>query len=133
MTTRFATRDRAVDLSRPADVREDRRVLARYLEPTRLMPTDGIVQRTAREITKGQKSDLDKARALYEWIVDNTFRDPKVRGCGIGDIRAMLESGNLSGKCADTFSQVLNRGFPGGQVSVKDAAAQMDAACKSAS
>ena len=101
VTTRFATRDRAVDLSRPADVREDRRVLARYLEPTRLMPTDGIVQRTAREITKGQKSDLDKARALYEWIVDNTFRDPKVRGCGIGDIRAMLESGNLSGKCAD--------------------------------
>ena len=101
VTTRFATRDRAVDLSRPADVREDRRVLARYLEPTRLMPTDGIVQKTAREITKGQKSDLDKARALYEWIVDNTFRDPKVRGCGIGDIRAMLESGNLSGKCAD--------------------------------
>ncbi|ROZ77606.1 ABC transporter substrate-binding protein [Ramlibacter sp. WS9] len=39
----------------------------------------------------------------------------------------------LSGKCADTFSQVLNRGFPGGQVSVQDAAAQMDAACKSAS
>ena len=57
-------------------------VLARYIEPTRLMPTDGIVRETAREITKGQKTDLDKARALYEWIVDNTFRDPKVRGCG---------------------------------------------------
>ena len=99
--TRFATRDRAVEFSRPTDAREDRRVLARYLEPTRLMPTDGIVQKTAREITKGQKSDLDKSRALYEWIVDNTFRDPKVRGCGVGDIRAMLESGNLSGKCAD--------------------------------
>ena len=101
VTTRFATRDRAVDFSRPTDAREDRRVLARYIESTRLMPTDGIVQKTAREITKGQKSDLDKARALYEWIVDNTFRDPKVRGCGVGDIRAMLESGNLSGKCAD--------------------------------
>ena len=33
--------------------------------------------------------------------MDNTFRDPKMRGCGVGDIRAMLESGNLSGKCAD--------------------------------
>jgi transglutaminase-like putative cysteine protease len=101
VTVRFATRDRAVDFTRPSDAREDKRVLARYLEPTRLMPTDGIVQRTAREITKGQKSDLDKSRALYEWIVENTFRDPKVRGCGVGDIRAMLESGNLSGKCAD--------------------------------
>jgi transglutaminase-like putative cysteine protease len=33
--------------------------------------------------------------------VENTFRDPKVRGCGVEDIRAMLETGNLSGKCAD--------------------------------
>ena len=97
---RFATRDRAVDF-KPVDAREDRRVLARYTEATRLMPVDGIVQKTAREITRGQKTDLDKARAIYEWVVDNTFRDPKVRGCGVGDIRAMLETGNLSGKCAD--------------------------------
>jgi transglutaminase-like putative cysteine protease len=101
LVTRFATRDRAVDFKQPADAREDKRVLARYTEATQLMPTDGIVQKTAREITKGQKSDLDKARAIYEWVVDNTFRDPKVRGCGVGDIRAMLETGNLSGKCAD--------------------------------
>lgn len=38
----------------------------------------------------------------------------------------------MSGKCGDTFSQVLNRAFPGGQISVNDAAAQMDAACKTA-
>jgi multiple sugar transport system substrate-binding protein len=36
----------------------------------------------------------------------------------------------MSGKCGDTFAQVLNRAFPGGLVSVNDAAAQMDAACK---
>jgi len=45
--------------------------------------------------------DLEKARAIYEWIVENTFRDPKTRGCGLGDIRFMLESKNLGGKCAD--------------------------------
>jgi len=39
----------------------------------------------------------------------------------------------MSGKCGDTFSQVLNRAFPGGLVSVDDAASQMDAACKAAS
>src|SRR5262249_45227546 len=38
---------------------------------------------------------------IYDWIVDHTFRDPKTRGCGTGDIRFMLESGNLGGKCAD--------------------------------
>ena len=45
--------------------------------------------------------DLDKARRLYAWIVDNTFRNPKTRGCGTGDIASMLKSGSLSGKCAD--------------------------------
>src|SRR5262249_25114493 len=38
---------------------------------------------------------------IYEWIVENTYRDASVRGCGIGDIAAMLESGSLGGKCAD--------------------------------
>ena len=60
-----------------------------------------IVRDTAAGITRGAGSDEDKARALYEWVVDNTFRDPKTRGCGLGDIRTMLETGNLAGKCAD--------------------------------
>src|SRR6266545_3044936 len=40
-------------------------------------------------------------RAIDEWIVENAFRDAKVRGCGVGDIAAMLKTGNLGGKCAD--------------------------------
>jgi transglutaminase-like putative cysteine protease len=69
-----------------------------------LLPTDGIVKETAVEITSGAHSDVEKARAIYEWIVDNTFRDPKTRGCGTGDIRFMLESRDLGGKCADLNS-----------------------------
>jgi transglutaminase-like putative cysteine protease len=34
-------------------------------------------------------------------VVDNTFRDPKVRGCGWGDIKTMLETRNFGGKCGD--------------------------------
>lgn len=44
---------------------------------------------------------MERARAIYEWIVDNTFRDPETRGSGVGDIRFMLESGHLGGKCGD--------------------------------
>ena len=103
LNSRFATRDHAVDLSaRPLS---SERLSAQgrefYLESTEHMPTDGIVKRTAQEVTQGAKSDYDKAKAIYEWIVDNTFRDPKTRGCGVGDIKAMLETGNLGGKCAD--------------------------------
>ena len=104
VTYRFATHDRAVDLTAREDARgrtEDKRTLAKYLEPTRLIRTDGIVATTSEHITSGRRGEVEKARAIYEWIVENTFRDPKVRGCGIGDIRAMLEARNLGGKCAD--------------------------------
>jgi transglutaminase-like putative cysteine protease len=102
LTSRVATRNYAVDLTAPRKAPQaDRAELAHFLRPTKLLPTDGIVKETATKITSGATSDLDKARAIYEWIVDNTFRNPKTRGCGIGDIRFMLESKDLGGKCAD--------------------------------
>jgi len=103
ITSRFSTRDRSVDLSKPraGAAKEDPAVLKKYTEPSQLIPTDGIVLETAQGIVKGQSGDVAKARAIYEWIVDNTFRDPKTKGCGLGDIRTMLETRYLGGKCAD--------------------------------
>src|SRR5271166_4800295 len=102
VTSRIATKDYAVDLTtRSKAQKEDRAELEHFLRPTKLLPTDGIVKATASEITKGATTDLEKARVIYDWIVDNTFRNPKTRGCGIGDIRFMLESKDLGGKCAD--------------------------------
>ncbi|HEX7052556.1 MAG TPA: transglutaminase domain-containing protein [Burkholderiales bacterium] len=102
VTSRFMTRDRAVDLrARRAgeDLTESERRF--YTAPTEMIPTDGIVRETALKITRGAGDDVEKARAVYEWIVDNTFRDPKVKGCGWGDIKSMLETGHLGGKCGD--------------------------------
>ncbi|HET9802282.1 MAG TPA: transglutaminase-like domain-containing protein [Candidatus Acidoferrum sp.] len=102
ITNRISTRDIAVDLSAPVkNSAASSAELNHFLRPTKLLPTDGIVKSTAEEITQGAHSDLEKARAIYEWIVDNTFRNPKTRGCGLGDIRFMLESKDLGGKCAD--------------------------------
>jgi transglutaminase-like putative cysteine protease len=102
LTSRVQTRDYAVDLSRPGTApRASRTELAHFLRPTTLMPTDGIVKQTALEATRGATADVEKARAIYQWIVENTFRNPKTRGCGAGDVRYMLESKDLSGKCAD--------------------------------
>jgi transglutaminase-like putative cysteine protease len=103
VTSRVATREHSVDPARPRPAAErlsasDREL---YTAPTDYIPTDGIVRRTAQSIVKGASTDVEKARAVYEWIVENTFRDPKVRGCGWGDIKTMLETGNLGGKCGD--------------------------------
>jgi len=102
VVSRFSVRDRAVDLNRPRQVTplaDAER--ARYTRATRLLPTNGIVLNTALDITRNAKTDLDKARAIYDWVVDNTERNPKTRGCGLGDIRFMLETRDLTGKCAD--------------------------------
>jgi transglutaminase-like putative cysteine protease len=102
VTTRFTTRDRAVNLGAPGNpVPEDKAVLQKYLGGTKFITTDGIVRKQALEVTKGAATDVAKAKAIYEWIVENTFRDPKTRGCGLGDIKALLETGYLGGKCAD--------------------------------
>jgi len=102
LTSKIATKSYAVDLSSPSKPpKEDRAELEHFLRSTKLLPTDGIVKATANEVRRGAKSDIEKARAIYEWIVDNTFRNPKTRGCGVGDIRFMLESKDLGGKCAD--------------------------------
>ncbi len=102
LTSRVATKNHLVDLSAPSKKPAvNRAELAHFLRPTRLLPLDGVVKAKAEEITRGGNTDLDKARAIYDWIVENTFRNPKTRGCGVGDIRFMLESGDLSGKCAD--------------------------------
>jgi len=102
VTSRVATRDWAIDFSSANKAaKASAAELQESLRPTRLLPTDGIVKQTADEITRNHTGDTEKARAIYEWIVENTYRNPKTKGCGIGDIRFMLESRDLGGKCAD--------------------------------
>lgn len=102
LTSRVSLRNYTVDLSSPGTPPPvSNAELDYFLRPSRYVPTDGIVKETALKATAGASTDTEKARAIYEWVVENTFRDAKVRGCGRGDIRAMLESGDLGGKCAD--------------------------------
>ena len=102
LVSRVATRDWAVDLSTPGRAQKPSvDELKHFLRPTKLLPTDGIVKENALAITRTAPTDVGKARAIYEWIVENTYRDPKTRGCGLGNIKFMLESRDLGGKCAD--------------------------------
>jgi transglutaminase-like putative cysteine protease len=101
LTSRVQTRNRAVNWSEASAAAEDESSLRKWLAPTLYKPTDGIVLKNAEQIVEGARTDKEKARRIYDWIIVNTYREPKVRGCGLGDIRFMLESGDLGGKCAD--------------------------------
>ncbi len=102
VTQTVSTRDRRAD---PAVLSPAERRL--WTAPTASLPTDGIVGETARRIVVGRTEPKARARAIYDWVVDNTFRDGATRGCGIGGIDHMLRSGFLGGKCADINSLMV--------------------------
>jgi transglutaminase-like putative cysteine protease len=100
LTSRVQTRDRAASWEQRVAA-EEPATLAWWLRPTTLIPTDGIVRKTALGAIGNARTDRDKVERIYQWVVANAWREPNVRGCGEGDIKTMLETGNLGGKCAD--------------------------------
>ncbi len=73
-----------------------------YLKNEALVPTGGRVKKIGDEVVAGKTKMSEKARAVYDWVVDNTFRDPNVQGCGVGDVEQTLDK--KGGKCADISS-----------------------------
>ena len=101
LSSRVQTRNRAWQQRAFVAPTLDRATRRHYTRATALLPTDGIVRQTALDITRGLQGDEKQARAIYDWVVRNAWREPSVRGCGEGDIKTMLETGNMGGKCAD--------------------------------
>ena len=100
--SRFASRSRAVDWSKPANVpplsAAERQF---YLDATDYIPVTGEIQRLSDQITAGATDERAKVAAIYNWVVCNTYRDHKVLGCGTGNVAAMLKFADFGGKCAD--------------------------------
>ena len=92
--------------------------IQKYLAPDWWIPTDGKVAEIANSIQKDKTGILEKARAVYEWVVENTYRDPDVKGCGLGIVEITLSK--RSGKCADLSSVYValarNIGVPAREV-----------------
>ncbi len=97
------TRDVHIDLEKPISslqLSEAEKNL--YLRATKYLPTGNEVKKVIDRILTGKEhTAIDKVRAIYEWVVDNTSRNPKTQGCGTGNVEQMLTSGQLNGKCAD--------------------------------
>ena len=78
---------------------------ALYLRPTEKAPFTDEIKRLAADITEGKADVLSKARAIYDWTVENTYRDPETKGCGPGDVCEFLK--DPGGKCADISSMFI--------------------------
>jgi transglutaminase-like putative cysteine protease len=74
----------------------------KFLLSSDCVPTSGEVKDIAEEVTKGKKTILSKAEAIYDYIVENYQRDPNIKGCGAGEVSELIQK--KAGKCADIHS-----------------------------
>lgn len=76
-----------------------------YLAASPAIPSNSPEMKAiADKAVKGKTGTLEKARAIYDWVVENTFRDPNVKGCGLGIPSRTLNACKGGGKCADLSS-----------------------------
>lgn len=76
--------------------------LARYLEPDRLVPTDGFIAEEARRVVGEAADPLEKARRLYDHVVRTLSYDKSGEGWGRGD--AVYACDVRTGNCTDFHS-----------------------------
>lgn len=75
--------------------------MGRWLQPDRLVPIDDKIKQWSLEVTEaaGAKTDLEKARAIYNHIVATVKYDKTGKGWGRGDIYYACDA--RRGNCTD--------------------------------
>ena len=63
---------------------EPQTVPEKYLEPNRLVPLNEDFKSIAEKVVKGKNGDLVRARALYDYVIDNMSYIRNGRGLGAG-------------------------------------------------
>ena len=76
--------------------------LQRYLEPDKLVPLNGTIAELAREHTAGDTTTLEKARHIYDYVLDTMRYDKTGEGWGRGD--AIWACTAKRGNCTDFHS-----------------------------
>lgn len=75
---------------------------ARLLAPDRLVPLDGPVLEACNEALRNGQTDLEKARAIYDYVVSTMAYDKSGTGWGRGDVLYACDA--RTGNCTDFHS-----------------------------
>jgi transglutaminase-like putative cysteine protease len=71
----------------------------KYLLPEKLVPTNETFQAIAEQVTHGKKTDMERARALYDHVIGKLRYAKYGSGWGVGD--AVYACNARSGNCSD--------------------------------
>lgn len=101
ITTTVTTADRHFDVTKRTVAPERDDILRRNLQASQMLPNDGLAFQLGERILGRIKDPVAQAKAIYEWVVDNTIYDPALPGSGTGDVRRQLIQGQYGGRSAD--------------------------------
>lgn len=76
-----------------------------YLKPNRLVPLNEDFKSIAEKVVKGKNGDLVRARALYDYVIDNMQYIRNGEGWGNGD--AVYACNVKTGNCTDFHSYFI--------------------------
>lgn len=101
ISTLVTTADRHFDVTKRTVAPEREDILRRNLQASQMIPNEGLSFQLGERILGRIKDPVAQAKAIYEWVVDNTIYDPSLPGCGRGDVREQLIRGQYGGRSAD--------------------------------
>lgn len=101
LKTLVTTADRHFDVTKRTVAPEREDILRRNLQASQLIPNDGLAFQLGERILGRIKDPVAQAKAIYEWVVDNTTYDPSLPSGGGGDVRNQLIRGQYGGRSAD--------------------------------
>ncbi|HEX6735611.1 MAG TPA: transglutaminase-like domain-containing protein [Azonexus sp.] len=101
LKTLVTTADRHFDVARRTIAPEREDILRRNLQASRQIPNDGLAFQLGERIVGRIKDPVAQAKTIYEWVVERTIYDPSLPGCGSGNVRQQLISGQYGGRSAD--------------------------------
>ena len=80
--------------------------LNKYLRANKLVTLSPKIRQIAQEITKGEKTTMGKAKAIYDYVFENVSYDKNIPGWGNGDTERVcrLKAGN----CTDFHSLFIS-------------------------
>lgn len=117
MRFRVERREVKLDLARLSrDGKDPDGAFPAFLGEKRLVPITDEIRRIADRLTRGKRSTLEKARAIYDYVVSKMTYDKSVPGWGRGDVIRACRVGK--GNCTD-FHSLFNalcraQGIPSG-------------------
>lgn len=101
LINRISIAERNFDVTRRSMPPEREDILRRYLRETSSIPNEGEIYDLAMRIVGRIKDPVAQAKAIFEWVAENTAYLPDLPGGGNGDVQQQVRTGRFGGGSVD--------------------------------